>query len=99
MFGADVNGSIQTDGQTLLTGSGQASIFNMEISWLLQSTTPGQITGSLSFIVRATILLGELRISGNILELNRTSGEPIPLAPVMLLQLTLEDLCRALQGR
>jgi hypothetical protein len=99
-FGADVGGSVQADGQVLLTGSGQASVFNMEISWRLQSTTPGKITGTMSYIVRSTALLGELRNSSNILELNRTSTVAMELGPAgpLLLSPTLEGLFRALLG-
>jgi hypothetical protein len=100
-LGADTSGPVQTDGQLLLAGAVREGIFTIEVSWRLQSTTPGQITGALSQIWRATGWSGDGRLSCNIRDLDRTSTMTMGPAPggPRLLNPTLEDLIRALVGR
>jgi len=98
---ADATGPIQTDGQLLLVGKIVYDIWSIDVSWRMMSATPGKITGSLSEIFLAAGYSGDIRISANIRDLNRTSTMTTELAPggPRLLNPTLEDLIRALVGR
>jgi len=97
-LGADTSGPVQTDGQLLLTGTIQGDI-TMEVSWRLQSTTPGQITGSLSQIWRMTGYSGNGQLSCNIRDLNRTSTMTLGPGAPRVMTPTLKDFIRALMRR
>jgi hypothetical protein len=73
-LGGDGSGPVQGNGQLLLTGAIQDPAATLETTWSLVSPTAGRITGSLSFIWRTSGLSGDMRVSADIRDLNRTSS-------------------------
>jgi len=72
----DADGTIAIDGQLLLTGFSEdvlgGSVFTTVSTLQLQSTVPGQITGTLVWTVKAEGFLdGSVQVSGDIITLNR----------------------------
>ena len=100
-LGADTSGPVQTDGQLLLSGAVHEGTITIEIAMLLQSITPGQITGRLSQIWRMTELSGSGQIEADIQELPRISTMTKTLGPSVpqMLNPTLKDLIRSLTRR
>jgi len=99
-LGADTNGPVSTDGQLVLSGTISGGTTMIEVAMLLQSTTPGQISGRLNQIWRDTSVPGDLRLESDIQELNRISTMAMALsAGRQLLNPTLQDLIRALLRR
>jgi hypothetical protein len=98
VLSADTSGPVQTDGQLQMSGTIREGIFTIEVTWCLESTTVGRITGSLSEVWWATGYSGNARTAANIRDLNRTSTmimAPAPAGP-WLMNPTLEDVIRAL---
>lgn len=82
------SGPIQTDGRLQLTGGLQDSGVTIETSWALDSHTPGRITGGFSMTWRVAGANGDVRVSADIRDLNRTTtaapmdaGVPVPAGP------------------
>lgn len=100
-LGADASGPIHTDGHLLLTGAIQEGTATIEVAMFLQSTTPGQIFGSLSQLWRATDMWGSARVDATIEDLPRISTMTMALIPSgpRMLTPTLQDLLRALLRR
>jgi len=69
----DAEGSIAVDGQLSLTGFKEADIWRIDATLQLQSATPGQITGTLVWILVSSSPEGGTQISGTIYTLNRTA--------------------------
>ena len=98
---ADATGPVATDGQLLLTGKITSDPFTIDVAWQLQSTTPGQITGTMGELFLATGFSGSGQLWCNIRDLNRTSLTPNEpsFAGLRLMTPTLKDLLRAMVGR
>jgi hypothetical protein len=98
---ADTSGPVQTDGQLQMSGTIREGIFTIEVTWRLQSTTAGRITGSLSEVWWATGYSGDGRIAANIRDLNRTSTMTIELTwgGPRLLNPTLQQIIGSLAWR
>lgn len=99
-LGTDTNGPVQADGQLVLAGAIQESTTTIEVAILLQSATPGQITGSLSQVWRMTELSGSAQIDADV-QVDRISTAVTILVPSIprMQNPTLEDLVRALMRR
>jgi len=98
---ADAVGSVGTNGQLLLTGRVEWEPFTIDVAWQLQSTTPGQITGTLNHLYLGTGYSGSGQLWCIINYLKRTSlvlNEP-SFAGLRLTTPTLKDLLRAMVGR
>ena len=100
----NVDGTIAIDGQLLLTGFSQVEVegvwFTIDSTLQLQSTVPGQITGTLVWTFAAEgFLLGSVQVSGDIVTLSRTSTMTTGLTSSAPRLQTLEDLIRALIRR
>jgi hypothetical protein len=99
-LGGDGNGPVQADGRLLLSGAIQDGGITIETQWGLDSTVAGRITGTLSFLWRTSGLVGDMRVSADIRDLNRTSTiatrSPFRTMPGGS---TLADLLRALERR
>lgn len=99
-LGGDATGPVQADGRLLLAGAIQEPTSTIETSWTLQSTTAGRITGSFSFLWRGTGLSGDMRVTADIRDLNRTSSLVAPSSPRRSgAGAALTDLLRALEGQ
>ena len=99
-LGGDGSGPVQGNGELRLSGAVQDPAATIEVSWTLNSTGAGRITGSLSFLWRATGLSGDMRVSAEVRDLNRTSSIVSSAAPRSLTGAgTLADLLRALEAR
>jgi hypothetical protein len=98
-LGGDTTGPVQSNGQLLLTGAVQDPAATIETTWNLTSTNAGRITGSLSLLWRSPGLLGDMRISADIRDLNRTSGVAAYAVTSAGVRPTLEDTLRAIAMR
>ena len=96
---ADAIGPVQTDGLLMLTGLVTSDPFTIDVLWQAQSTTPGQITGTLDWLVLASSYYGDARVSCRILSLNRTSTMAMAQPTRHVMTPTLQDLIRALLRR
>ena len=96
---ADAIGPVQTDGLLMLTGLVTSDPFTIDVLWQAQSTTPGQITGTLDWLVLASSYSGDARVSCRILSLNRTSTMAMAQPTRHVMTPTLQDLIRALLRR
>jgi len=98
---ADTSGSVQNSGKLILTGTIREDIFTIDVSWQLQSTTPGEIFGDLNQLWRASGFSGDGRIKANIRNLDRTSTMIMALPSRMqrLVNPKLEDLIHLLFRR
>jgi len=96
---ADAIGPVQTDGLLMLTGLVTSDPFTIDVLWQAQSTTPGQITGTLDWLVLASSYSGNARVSCTILSLNRTSTMAMAQPTRHVMTPTLQDLIRALLRR
>jgi hypothetical protein len=94
----EASGPIQTDGTLLLEGSIKQPPATIDVSWRLQSATPGRITGSLkeTWIVLGYSGYGVLNC--RIQYLDRTSTMMMAPGPggLWMMNPTLEDLFRAI---
>lgn len=99
-LGADAIGPIETDGHLVLTGSVTSDPFSIEVAMLLQSTTPGQITGNLIQGWLGTGWSGSAMLEVSIQDLNRISTMTMALpAGRRLINPTLRDMLRAMLRR
>ena len=99
-LGGDGNGPVQGSGELRLVGAVQDPAATIEVSWTLNSPVAGRMTGSLSFLWRGTGLSGDMRVSADIRDLNRTSSIVSSASPRSVRTgATLADLLRALEGR
>lgn len=73
-LGGDTSGSVETAGRLQLTGAIQDSGLTIETVWSVESVSPGRMTGGLSLLMRGAGLTGDIRISADIRDLNRTTG-------------------------
>jgi len=96
---ADTTGPVATNGQLLLTGLVISDPFTIDVVWQLQSTTPGQITGTLDWLFLASGFSGSGQLSCNIIDLNRTSTMAMAQPTRHVMTPTLQDLFRALLRR
>jgi hypothetical protein len=60
--------------ELLLNGSTQDAGWNIETSWGLDSTVPGRITGGFSMLWRFPGASGDVRVTADIRDLNRSSN-------------------------
>jgi len=95
---ADASGPVQMDGVLLLTGKILYDIFTLDVSWRMQSATPGKITGSMSWLWLAAGRSGDMRISCNIRDLNRTSTVGMSMGPgaLRVSNPTIQSIIRAM---
>jgi hypothetical protein len=98
-LGGDTSGPIQTDGRLQLTGAVQGEL-SMETTWVIESRSPGRITGGLSLLIRGSGLSGDVRVSADIRDLNLTSNiAPMDAPAPAPGPRSLADLLRAIAGR
>jgi len=96
---ADTTGPVATNGQLPLTGLVSSDPFTIDILLGLQSTTPGQITGTLDMLWLTTEFSGSGLLSCSILSLNRTSTMTMAQPTRRVMTPTLQDVLRALLRR
>jgi hypothetical protein len=60
--------------ELLLSGATQDGGWNIETSWGLDSTVPGRITGGFSMLWRFPGASGDVRVTADIRDLNRSSN-------------------------
>jgi hypothetical protein len=70
----DGSGPVRSDGTLLLEGTVRSGDLSIDTNWNLQSAQAGRITGSANHILRSRTLTGEVRMSVNVRDLNRTSN-------------------------
>jgi len=98
---ADAIGPVAIDGRLVLNGKVEGNI-TIDVIWQLQSTTPGQITGTLEQLWQGlgAGMSGQALLTCSIVSLSRTSTMArVPFAERPLMTLTLQDLLRALFRR
>lgn len=93
------NGPVSTDGSLPFDGTIRDGDTTIITSWGLQSTVPGRMTGGMNFIWRTTGVSGEIRVTTNIRDLNRTSNITGGAAPMAVSDGTLQGTLRGLIGR
>jgi hypothetical protein len=99
-LGGDASGPVQTDGRLLLNGAAQDAGWNIETIWGLDSTVPGRITGGFTMLWRFSGASGDMRVTADIRDLNRSSNlTPGAAAVVTGGARTLEELKRMVTGR
>ena len=96
---SDTTGPVATNGQLLLTGLVPSDPFTVDVVLQLQSTTPGQISGTLDWLFLAAGFTGSGQLSCNILDLSRTSTMTMAQPTRHVMTPTLQDLFRALLRR
>jgi len=98
---ADAVGPVAANGELTLTGKVTSDPFTIDVATAFQSTTPGQITGSLGQLWLGTGWSGNLTLMCTITSLNRTSATPNEpsFAGLRLATPTIQDMIRALLRR
>ena len=99
LMGADASGPVATDGTLSLSGAIKEGSNTIDVSWKLQSTTPGKCTGSLTQLWYNVYYPGSARVEANIRDLNRTSTvETWYPAKSLPPNATVQDAIDALRG-
>jgi hypothetical protein len=99
-LGGDGSGPVQTDGRLQLTGAIHDGGTTIETVWALDSQTPGRITGGFTMLWRLSGFSGDVRVTADIRDLNRSSNmTPGAAAVVTGGARTLEDLKRMVTTR
>jgi hypothetical protein len=99
--GGDISGSVQTDGRYLASGVIRDGSWTVESSWTLESHVAGRVTGGgFSLLWRFAGATGDVRVTADIRDLNRTSSINASLeAPPAASPRDLPGLLRALTVR
>jgi len=96
---ADTSGPVATNGQLPLTGLVSSDPFTLDVLLQLQSTMPGQITGTVGMLWLTTEFSGNGQLLCSILDLNRTSTMTMAQPTRHVMTPTLQDVLRALLRR